>query len=136
MSHQQEVDLDVQIARRVFGLRVDYVDEECSSSTPGAKWHGGSDYYTVAVPYLFRTDDENEEGEYLPAYSVDIAAAWEVVEKVGADLDPRNHVQISQSLQPKGWNCWIGGFIRCNAPTAPEAICQAALRHVESAPAK
>jgi hypothetical protein len=62
---------------------------------------------------------------YVPRWSSDIAAAWELVEQLAEN--PHTHVELSNSLKPKGWNCWIGGGVRVNAPTAPLAICRAIL---------
>ena len=63
----------------------------------------------------------------LPYYSTDIAAAWEVMEKLlwwWGDVDLRSN-------SPK-WECgWEGDggiWDHATADTAPEAICRAALK--------
>ena len=70
----------------------------------------------------------------LPHYSTDIAAAWEVVEYMGP-------IPFSLRFQPADawrtgdgevychahWTCWFEGSVWAEAPTAPLAICRAAL---------
>jgi hypothetical protein len=74
---------------------------------------------------------------HIPAYSTDIAAAWEVVEKLG------------QTRTVKVWKCHDGyicdltphdgpvfaGFVQVGAETAPLAICRAALIAIAPTPA-
>lgn len=55
-----------------------------------------------------------------PHYSTNIAAAWEVVEKLGPDWD-----LISME---QGWIASVGSSERARAETAPLAICLAALK--------
>lgn len=62
----------------------------------------------------------------LPAYSSDIAAAWLVVEQVGARLD----CSLSQMPMHEGrklWGCMFGTSGGALEETAPLAICRAAL---------
>lgn len=60
-----------------------------------------------------------------PAYSTDIAAAWEVAEKARAiKLENREPDGL------KGWRCSYNGFLGVG-DTAPLAICQAALKATE-----
>ncbi len=83
----------------------------------------------VVESLLFRSDWHFPNGTRLPAYSTDIAAAWEVVE----------------AMQTKGW-CWtvvsFGRQVRVKfhnsvlahddmSETVPLATCRAAIRAVE-----
>lgn len=133
-------ELDAEIAQRVFGLRVEWDDEECSSATPGAKWVYGSEYWAVSVPYVYHSEDD-DEGEYLQSYSSDIAAAWLVVEamrargysfEVGCNPDRKKTGYESTFWEPYE----KGKMVRmweAEADTAPVAICRAALKALENA---
>ena len=75
------------------------------------------------------------DGHYLdaicPDYSTSIADAWMVVEKIGlwyADNDLAEGIMWTFKIPSDE-----GGFFiySAEAPTAPEAICQAALKAVE-----
>ena len=63
----------------------------------------------------------------IPAFSTDIAAAWEVVEKLSGP-------NVVDDFRLAYWGgCWRAEFQSmifqyCEAPTAPQAICLAALR--------
>lgn len=82
--------------------------------------------------------DWNTYGGF-PAYTTDIAAAWEVVEKVHDDefwlkLTHRTHYYETGEDAPM-WDAWfrcvragIRGDHVAKRATAPEAICLAALR--------
>lgn len=72
----------------------------------------------------------------IPAYSTDIAAAWEVVKKIGKPIEIRvdaDEVSVSnhtcESIPLPGWN-WHQHVLEA-APTAPLAICRAALKAIE-----
>lgn len=71
-------------------------------------------------------------GKIAPAFSTDIAAAWEVVEK----LSPRYAIRILNDATPgPSWCCEMahgyGNDIEVEAETAPLAICRAALEAIE-----
>ena len=102
-------ELDALVAERVMGCRV--------------AWNAAP-YCDCSVdrPHDIATDDDTFE---LPLYSTDIAAAWEVVEKIIA----------------RGNNVWVGFYgntwhmhftedalSQYPADTAPKAICLAALQ--------
>ncbi len=84
--------LDEAIAERVMGLTVITITEECSQFTPGARWLPGAEYWAIDVIYAAdaetaaEIDEHQAAGGYddylLPPYSVDIAAAWRVVERL------------------------------------------------------
>jgi hypothetical protein len=73
---------------------------------------------------------------YVKSYSTDIAAAWEVLDKLGPEWWP----EVGRMLGGKEWYCEIcrggptpadvGPPFRVVAPTAPLAICLAALKAV------
>lgn len=84
--------------------------------------HSDDDYHVVneqngLIAYL-----------YVPHYSINIAAAWEVVEKMEMWVVPAHDSQGDRA----GWNaCPYGDYSKygaTNANTAPLAICRAALK--------
>lgn len=106
--------LDAEIARRVFGIDAQ-----------------GSFYW--------RADSIDGEPRpklaSLPHYSTDIAAAWQIVSHLGAHpltltrypaqaADAQWYCQVT--YERDGWRHWATG----QAPTAPLAICRAALAAV------
>jgi len=75
-----------------------------------------------------------DDDPHMPAYSTSIEAAWEVFEwlcKRGDDI--AEVVQLTFNVQ-SGWWCtserWTQIDVVGNAPTAPLAICLAALKAV------
>lgn len=112
-------ELDAAVAELVFGLRVVECDPVDGRYGP----------YTVREGHWTRVNGETYPLlDLLPEYSTDIAAAWEVVDRL---RDLNWHVVV----KTKGymlWHCvleadfppYMEGAI---APTAPEAICRAAL---------
>jgi hypothetical protein len=88
--------------------------------------------------------DEPYESFELPPYSTDIAAAWEVVEKLKTLRDDLKIELSSGSEHPNEWEVavsWyeqpedgIHGPFYFTAPTAPHAICLAALKAVGAEP--
>ena len=76
-------------------------------------------------------DHTDTRQEWTPRYSQDIAAAWQVVEKLLAD---GFGVYLTRHDDSNEWNCTIGRGDKINgeiaeavATTAPVAICRAAL---------
>jgi hypothetical protein len=85
----------------------------------------------------------------LPRYSTEIAAAWEVVEKIKAiDLQKKTGIDFPDECMIVAYdreeNVWYAGFhavfgydagwvqdAMASAETAPLAICRAALKAVE-----
>lgn len=66
------------------------------------------------------------DAELYPLYSSSIAAAWEVVEKLGGVSTGSGYcVDISYD---GGWIVSIGNYCESNQDTAPMAICLAALK--------
>jgi hypothetical protein len=87
--------------------------------------------------------------QWLPAYSTDIAAAWEVVEKLktipgkpeewGDGFDTPFEIRISWMPSFSEWQvAWSPAYWiyehEASAATAPHAICLAALRVVTAQP--
>jgi len=104
-------EMDAQIAQSVFGMRL-------------TKNHGlAGGFYWVGNGVQFGIMQEQD----TPAYSTDISAAWEVVEKMG-NVDKLHDVELRTSI--RGWICNIFNSFdsfEVNADTAPLAICRAAL---------
>lgn len=96
-------ELDALIAEKVMGLKVNYEFYTCSDLC-----------------------DNYDEMGYIPAYSTDIASAWEVVEK----LLKLHSVEFSYVHFNSEWNVDIDDKIYVAADTAPHAICLAALKAV------
>lgn len=73
---------------------------------------------------------EWRHGDYQP-YSTDIAAAWEVVEKMlRPDRDYSFSIQTNSAGKSGWFHCRFNGEFGGAAPTAPHAICLAALKAV------
>lgn len=66
-----------------------------------------------------------EINEDISHFSTDIAAAWEVVER----LRSRGY-RFEVRSQPQGFWVYFGEEMSAEAPTAPHAICLAALKAV------
>jgi len=97
-------EMDALIAERVLGLKVDYEFEG----------FGG-----LRVPSLV---DKYDEWGYLPDYSTDISAVWQVIEKLKEHKPLLNYDPYS-----KKWYMCFNGAPFYSAETAPLAICRAAL---------
>lgn len=79
------------------------------------------------------TAPTGQESAYVPTFSTDIAAAWQVVEHFVAKgwgmtiLSPSHWAEV-------GWTAWIDGEFtheKAEADTSPLAICRAALAAVK-----
>jgi hypothetical protein len=117
-------ELDRRIHREIFGGVVDH---------RWIRWGEGLYHVCLWCGGQFRDGTAEPKGcGVTPPYSTEIAAAWLVVEK--------EHLSISEVLMPSGqhWMAfnWLGGDDMSNvasAPTAPIAICRAALKAVAKA---
>ncbi len=73
---------------------------------------------------------EDTDGRVIAQHSwnpsTEISAAWEVVEKL-KQRDKDNTFFLEIEFYNNAWNCQIGGSVEASAPTAPLAICRAAL---------
>ena len=130
--------LDAEIAEKVMGepkptgnVPDGVLAGVTTSSSDGGNWIGTTTGYTAG-----------DEPVWLPKpYSEDIAAAWEVVEKLKAD-----HIEplIEWDEEDQEWYVHLSRYNTetecsepiCNAhaPTAPHAICLAALKALEDKP--
>lgn len=80
----------------------------------------------------FRNFKENEisEQEYIPAYSTDIRAAWEIVEYLKIKLGHKITSTVIVLTDGAQWYCHLQapGLIQGVGDTAPIAICKAFLK--------
>ena len=119
--------LDALVGKRVMGVEPTRVDGDMQVFTV---WR----QILMAGDYFITTDEGTEE---LPHYSTDIAAAWRVVEHMRAHYDRQLEAR-PYSLKVSDGQYRVG--IRdvhveldyATAPTAPHAICLAALKAVEA----
>jgi hypothetical protein len=129
-------ELDALIAEKVMGKRIHKVPTETHI------WRTDLDRYDVTSGDDICFADEGPMGrEPVPDYSSDIAAAWEVVEKLIADGYMFSVGSETDAL-PYFAQCWKTGGKPCNlghdhihtiqefAQTAPLAICLVALKAV------
>ena len=108
MSEQELREVDYQIARELFGWSAEEVD--------AVRWcEAGS-----------VVDCANTTRE-LPRYSTDIAAAWLVVDAASRQS---GDTLFSVARVRGDWGCRLGGTVAVCNPTAPVAICQAALKRL------
>ena len=116
-------ELDALVAEKVMGLEVRSITVMDSKGTH-------SDVGTVDAPRRMPDGRMGVNVDKLPAYSTDIAAAWEVVEKLGLAFE------LGWLPEDKGFN-WDASFgekrgseagTTTYASTAPHAICLAALK--------
>lgn len=71
------------------------------------------------IIYKKVVDIEYQPGEYVPEYSTEIAAAWQVIEKF------ENHCMLNNVHGI--WECYFPDNVKGEGETAPLAICRAAL---------
>lgn len=105
-------EMDALVADRVMGWRV-------------AEWEDGCDYAFDATGFAVKRLTGYAKKRWRP--SIDMGAAWSVVEHIGL-LD--HAATLSHHPNEGGW--WVDDnhnhAIQSVAPTAPLAICRAALR--------
>jgi hypothetical protein len=106
------------VTERVAGRELDAEVAEKVMGRPVGEWLEGI-YY-----------QDGRRGR-IPRFSTDIAAAWQVVEKLAADTPAWPHhgyfVSIHNSTGLGRWEARIGATAIAHAHTAPLAICLAAL---------
>lgn len=113
-------ELDVAVEEHVMGIAVQGVPFIPRDVEPTAVFGDEAAreynkvYPTVAV-------------KRVPHHSTDIAAAWQVVEK----LRGRGHWVDIRDDKPSGWRVSFGEEMTAHGNTAPEAICKAALLAVQ-----
>lgn len=114
-----------RVAREVMGLDV----------AGRGRWSERMCCYILACSGddLLRPEDKEGEHYPLPTYETDIAAAWQVVEKMrergwSMDLTTRRHGGLTTIEMFDA----DGTFVTAEAATAPMAICLAALAALEA----
>lgn len=133
MTAEEKRQMVVDLATKVMGWR----------KVQSGEWtitQGGLFFYDHAVDVAYYTDGKGGSHGWSPLDN--IADAWMVVEAL---MLKRWFFELSSSLPPSrdgntstatfSWPCHCGGG--CNdkdasAPTAPEAICRAALKAVSA----
>lgn len=115
MTESELRDLDARVHREVFGL-------ECSHFTPTGGEYGShlNGWYTTPLKFAHIPAS-------VPQYTTDIAAAWRVVEKLSEGNLFIVSVFRCPTTQPVGYAARFGGHAVVGQPTAPLAICLAAL---------
>jgi len=116
-------ELDALVAEKVMGA-------ECSCDKP-TKEPGSSN------PYGMQGFCDVHGGVGCPDYSTSISAAWEVVEKLCQHDKFIQLTRGSWNQKTNSWTTWIvevdgpSSTERVEAPTAPLAICRAALKAID-----
>ena len=112
-------EMDAAVAEHVMG----WIYHPPSADTEGVAWW--------EVPEGDPTRDRFGSADWPPCYSTDIAAAWPVLEKL------RLKYTTVKIFAQNGWSVALGLIhadggevwtVLVNAPTAPLAICKAALK--------
>lgn len=139
-------ELDALAAEYIFDLRVDVIkpdwyDREVMlfiSHESGLVVYSYDSNGCNAMMYRNRLNEVDGVADPLPYFSEDIAAAWEVVERLLSDglVFLLNFLDVP--YEPIGWHgCFHGGwgnfktdYHAFGCETAPLAICRAALKAV------
>lgn len=131
-------ELDALVAEKVMGCRVLHQAASVAGPYCGCLSDGGYKKGPHGDPREFDAD--------LYAYSTDISAAWQVVEKMKSngytfELDDRkagwaaSFVAYGQDSKTLGWVKAVAAGVPTEiAEAAPRAICLAALKTVAAAP--
>lgn len=129
-------ELDILVAEKVLGLKV-------VKTVWGKRKQYGC--YSIGEPDWYDDAGATELGNPLPAYSTDIAAAWEVVEHMNnlgtksrdayfilnkSDSGFKVSFYRRKHVGPGQWD-YVAYHGTVKADTAPMAICLAALKAVE-----
>lgn len=131
-------ELDALVAEKVMGEAVVEHGEEFLRNAEGL-W-GSRPKLTVLRPSHRPNAPDGMRRLKLPAYSTDIAAAWEVVERL---LSRKMYPDLVSSNYPVVWTCEVDSYsdpeaatdpwpVKACADTAPLAICRAALAAVRA----
>lgn len=123
--------LDKEVATRITGWS--WPADRC----PVCGWPFGASGGCAPGDCSMRPAPKVPEAEKFPRYSTDIAAAWEIVERLQRDAIPshqRLYFQLEQVHVAKERRIWRAVFSnaapkygRGEAMTAPHAVCLAAL---------
>ena len=79
-------------------------------------------YFQLFIPEEARPHTALKEVQEFRPYSTELTLAWEVVERIGPQLDPL-HVRCQNGL----WSAAFGNLPDSTSRSAPVAICLAAL---------
>ncbi len=112
--------LDALIAERIMGLLVRPAHDMEFTSEREWAYEGN---FVITSP-------EGYSPSLCPSFSTDIAAAWQVIEKL-TDYDPQL-TQWGYEDGSVGWMCDFEGT-EAHAPTVALAICLAALKVIDGA---
>jgi hypothetical protein len=126
-------ELDAEIAEKVMGL--DVIQITCID-------HRGAvpDIGSKSAPYKMSNGKMGVQATRIPGYSTDIAAAWQVAEKLGGYCYLWRDGGVAPLMFDGQWECKLR---RDNdpdrryyavAPTAPLAICLAAIQAIGASP--
>ena len=140
-------EIDALVAEKIMGMTVvgkatcllaeGFVIQSENDGAPVPKWHSVEPVFVEDCICDIETDDRKLFGhqigclEVVPFFSTDIAAAWQVVEKLAEKTT--DTVDLRQSINPRGWNCVIGNpdaRLIVWAETAQMAICKAAVMYL------
>lgn len=147
-------DLDTLVAEHVFGMTVKHLRPDW--------YHGGQSevvcFYAPNYPDLIAyswdanacnammcrngRDPNDGTAPPLPFYSVELEPAWDVVEQMRADNETWFRLEARPAGEPPEFAGleWMAVFTRqrrpvyASAPSAPEAICRAALKVIALPP--
>lgn len=127
-------ELDAAVAEHVFGLRRVEGQEAILAAIPEMRQlaeHGDGDLSRMHLKRLWVRSERDyycEECGNLPSYSSDIAAAWQVVEKMRDD-----HLPLPSDGNYHARDLWFWGpfkdqLLESDSAAAPLLICITALR--------
>jgi hypothetical protein len=114
------IELDKLIAEKVMGLEV-------VKTIYNKKQRF---YYTIGEPDYYDDGGEMKLFNYLPGYSEDIAAAWEVIHKLPFVVELTTNNPYGPTTPETEWLVTFNAEFEAHGSTAPHAICLAALRAV------
>lgn len=120
-------ELDALISEKVFGRTVIRISKEEALDLMALRsYQSASGRMEMIQTLLMGVDSETREPP--PHYSTDIAAAWEVVEK----LNPKEDEFRLVNFRGQGWECTFRFFRgdREEGETVPHSICLAALKAI------
>ncbi|MCK9361710.1 hypothetical protein M0Q28_05840 [Patescibacteria group bacterium] len=126
-------EMDALVAEKVMGwkaweeTRGEYTHVVWQRPGDREPWYGSRDWQRHVGRYrpLVKYDPRRHIERGLSPFSTDISAAWKVVEKMG------NFKLLRTDITRDHWFCEFNGGWGAYAPSAPLAICRAALKSKE-----
>ena len=134
-------EMDKAIGQHIFKYWVDHYDKDYAENCYYCLMDGSGD--AVIPGFYGERKSEEEAWNDCPEFSTDIAAAWEVVERMPIPFKLEKCWEKAYQIGPEGWSaCWCTDAdcegcnenSRCTngddawAETAPLAICRCALK--------